>query len=226
LPKIPLTDVEVIVFFFNSLCKPMVSLRLYGRNWGPATIVQVLNDHRSIEPPYLRNTCSVKCTTALKNGRKLFGNDWEHGYRAVFATADDARATDLIRTDDENAVDYDIRALGTNLKSFPDEAGAGIFTRCVEYCIENNAPYTMSNVHLLALDLQNGVIPQHPASPAPGDVVTPTHLKSEAPNGEETENYFGTDEGMKTLSPAADKTSYLHGIGAYGSFANLDTLQE
>jgi hypothetical protein len=223
---IPLTDVEVIVFFFNSLCKPLVSLRLYGRNWGPATIVQVLNDYRSIEPPYLRNTCSVKCTTALKNGRKLFGNDWEHNHRAAFATADDARATDLIRTEDENAVDYDIRALGTNLKSFPDEAGAGIFTRCVEYCIENNAPYTMSNVHLLALDLQNGMIPQHPASPAPGDVVTPTHLKSEASYSEETENYFGKDDGMDTLSPAAGKTSYLHGFGAYGSFTNSDAPRE
>lgn len=161
----------------------------------------------------------------MKNGRKKFGNNWEEEYRATFATADDGRATDLIRPEGEKTVDYYVRALGTNLKGFPTD-GAGIFTRCVKYCIENNASYTMSNVHLLAVDIQNGTIPQHPASPAPGDVVTPTHLRSEAPDGEETDDSIVKDEGMNALSPAADKKSRSNGKGAYGSSTTLNTLQE
>ena len=226
LPKVPLTDVEVIVFFFNSLSKPMVSLRLYARKWGPATIVQALNGHRLIEPPYLRNTCSVKCTTALKNGRRLFGNSWEDEYSHAFAACDDRRATDLIRTKDKDSVDYYVRALGTNLKAFPDDQCAGIFTRCVQYCIENNAPYTMLNVHELAIALQNETTPQHPASPAPDDVVTPTHIKSEASSGEDIKHFFGTDDDMELSSPAANKTAYLRGNGAHGSSTSSNAPQE
>lgn len=163
---VPLTDTEVIVYFFNSLSKPIVSLRLYARGWGPASIVQCLNNHRDVDPPYLRNTASVKCTTAIKLGEKLYGPDWETEYRKVFVTAEDPKATDLIRADDRVMVDYDIRALTASLKMHPEGEEAGIFTQCVKYCIENDAPYTMSNVHQLAIDLQNGNIPQHPASPA------------------------------------------------------------
>lgn len=166
LPMVPLTDTEVIVYFFNSLSKPIVSLRLYARGWGPASIVQCLNNHRDVDPPYLRNTASVKCTTAIKLGEKLYGPDWETEYRKVFVTAEDPKATDLIRADDRVMVDYDIRALTASLKMHPEGEEAGIFTQCVKYCIENDAPYTMSNVHQLAIDLQNGNIPQHPASPA------------------------------------------------------------
>ncbi|OSS52865.1 hypothetical protein B5807_02823 [Epicoccum nigrum] len=201
----------------------MVSLRLYARSWGPASIVQALNDHRLIEPPYLRNTCSVKCTTAMKSGKKIFGENWENEFRAVFAGADDGKATDLMRTN-ENSVDYDVRALSTNLKGFPAGEDAGIFTHCVKYCIENNAPYTMSNVHQLAMSLQNGMVPQHPASPC--DVVTPTHLRAEAPDDEDIKSYFVKDGGVETLSPAADKTSYLYGFGAYGSSTDLDAPQK
>lgn len=165
LPMIPLTDTEVVVYFFNSLSKPVVSLRLYARGWGPASIVQCLNNHRDVDPPYLRNTASVKCTTAIKLGEKLYGAGWETDYRAVFATAEDAKATDLIRPDENDTVDYDVRALAAALKKHPEGEEAGIFTECVKYCLENNAPYTMSNVYKLAIDLQNGNVPQHPASP-------------------------------------------------------------
>lgn len=167
LPMIPLTDTEIIVYFFNSLSRPVVSLRLYARGWGPASIVQSLNDHRVVEPPYLRNTCSVKCTTAIKNGKKFYGDEWEAEYRTVLAEAEDCRATDLIRADEDDTCDYYVRALAVNLKQHPSGEDAGIFTACVKYCIENEAPYTMSNVHQLAVDLQDGNVPEHPASPDP-----------------------------------------------------------
>lgn len=165
LPLVPLTDTEVVVYFFNSLSRPVVSLRLYARGWGPASIVQCLNKHRDVDPPYLRNTASVKCTTAIKLGEKLYGANWEKEYRPVFASAEDPKATDFIRADEKVTVDYEIRALGAALKQHPTEEEGGIFTECVKYCIENDAPYTLSNVHQLAIDLQNGDVPQHPASP-------------------------------------------------------------
>jgi hypothetical protein len=170
LPMVPLTDAEVVVYFFNSLSKPAVSLRLYARGWSPASIVQCLNNHREVDPPYLRNTCSVKCTTAIKLGRKLYGPDWEEQYRAIFTNAEDPKATDLIRADVNDTVDYDICALGAALKKHPSGEEAGIFTECVKYCIENNARYTMSNVFQLAIDLQDGNVPQHPATSALDDL--------------------------------------------------------
>ena len=84
----PLTDAELIVYFFQSLTRPIVSLRLYARKWGPAGICDLLNEHRDIEPPYLRNTMSVKCTTALKKGRITYGEEWEDKHRRLFADAD------------------------------------------------------------------------------------------------------------------------------------------
>jgi hypothetical protein len=85
MPLLPVTDSELIVYFFQSLSRPIVSLRLYARRWGPAAISDTLNEHRDIHPPYLRNTMSVKCTTALKKGRTLYGEDWENTYRPMFA---------------------------------------------------------------------------------------------------------------------------------------------
>lgn len=169
IPMVPLTDTEIIVYFFQSLSRPMVSLRLYARNWGPRNIVEVLHDHREIEPPYLRNTCSVKCTTAIKKGKDKFGDDWERAYREVFSQAFDEQATDLVHLEDDelmHAMDYDIRSLSVGIKKHPKlGVDGGIFTQCVQYCHEHNAPYTLNNVWQLAADLQYERIPQHPPSP-------------------------------------------------------------
>ena len=226
LPMVPLTDTEVIVYFFNSLSKPVVSLRLYARGWGPASIVQCLNDHREVEPPYLRNTCSVKCTTAIKNGRKQFGDDWEAEYRAVFAEADDCKATDLIRADEDETVDYYVRALCANLKQHPTGHDAGIFTACVKYCAEHNAPYTMSNVYQLAIDLQDGNIPLHPASPASSDVAPPPQTLIRA-QGDDTEDGYTDEEGPGTPSPLTErKPSLVQFAGPSGStVVNMPCLQ-
>ena len=35
-----------------------------------------------------------------------------------------------------------------------------VSSRCVKYCIEHDAGYTLANVHLLALALQGGIDPQ------------------------------------------------------------------
>jgi hypothetical protein len=166
LPLLPLTDTEIIVYFFNSLSRPIVSLRLYAREWGPAAICDTLNSHRTVEPAYLRNTCSVKCTTAIKKGKQKYGDDWDTVNRTIFAnnaTTDD-KATDMIRlTRDEvpYAEDFDIRDLCNGLRKHPGEGDGGIFTRCVKYCQENNAAYNLSDVWELASDLDAGRTPRY-----------------------------------------------------------------
>jgi hypothetical protein len=162
LPLLPLTDTELIVYFFNSLSRPIVSLRLYGRGWGPAAICQTINTHRIVEPEYLRNTCSVKCTTAIK-----YGADWETENRAIFGDKDnttDEEATDMIRLDkDELAIapDFELRALCHGLRKHPGPADGGIFTQCVEYCEANDAAYKLSDVWKLASDLVTGRVPNY-----------------------------------------------------------------
>lgn len=226
LPLVPLTDTEVIVYFFNSLSKPNVSLRLYARGWGPATIVLTLNEHRAVEPPYLRNTCSVKCTTAIKNGKKTYGPGWEAEYRNVFLEADDSRATDLIRTDENDTVDYYVRALGANLKHHPSGQDAGIFTECVKYCIENNASYTMSNVFQLAIDLRNGNVPHHPASPAASDVMEPPQLGAPVQESEDSEEDWSEDEGVATPSPLTERKPPLQDSSSSVSFMAVNAPYE
>jgi hypothetical protein len=170
LPLLPLTDTELIVYFFNSLSRPIVSLRLYARGWGPAAICHAVNTHRVVEPEYLRNTCSVKCTTAIKKGRDRYGPDWERSNRAVLSdkSISDEKATDMIRLGHDelaNASDFDIRALCNGLRIHPGEADGGIFTRCVQYCEANNASYKLSNVWQLASDLDIGRTPRFSESP-------------------------------------------------------------
>jgi hypothetical protein len=159
IPALPLTDTEIIVYFFNSLCRPIVSLRLYARGWGPAAISDTINSYREIAPPYLRNTCSVKCTTAIKKGIERYGRDWEDSNRTVFQdhTMTDEEATDIIRLGpDEShlAVDFYLRDLCHGLRNHPSEDDAGVFTRCVIFCQENNAAYKLSDVQDLAADLE------------------------------------------------------------------------
>ena len=170
IPLLPLTDVEIVVYFFNTISRPPVALRLYSRQWGPANISDILNEYREIEPPYLRNTCSVKCTTALKNGRKTYGTQWEEDLKAVFSVVDDFKATDLIRnTANDLATDYELRSLCLKLKKHPSDKAAGIFTRCVKYCQETQATYTLSNAHELAAALTDGTISDSPMPSSPGD---------------------------------------------------------
>jgi hypothetical protein len=225
LPMIPLTDTELIVYFFNSLSKPMVSLRLYARGWGPASIVQALNDHRDVEPPYLRNTCSVKCTTAIKHGKRLHGNEWEAEQRAVFAEADDCKATDLIRADEveDDTVDYYVRALCANLKQHPVGENGGIFTACVKYCAEHNAPYIMSNVWQLAVDLQNGNVPQHPL-PADSYKVAPEPQTQERIKEEDTDDDWTEGGVLCSPSPLAKRKSSLTQYSGRSSFMAVDAL--
>jgi hypothetical protein len=172
LPLLPLTDTEIIVYFFNALCRPIVSLRLYARGWGPAAINDALNSHRIIEPAYLRNTCSVKCTTAIKRGIEKYGEKWDVVNRAVFQdkNMNDSRATDLIKLDHAEAAvatDFYLRDLCNGLRKHPGEDDGGIFTRCVQYCEANNASYKLSDAWKLATDLEAGRMPKR--SPTPKD---------------------------------------------------------
>lgn len=226
LPTVPLTDTELIVFFFNCLIKPNVALRLYARGWGPASIVAALNKHRVVKPPYLRNTCSVKCTTAIKNGRKNYGDGWESEYRAALADAEDDRATDLIRADGHAGLDYYVRALGIHLREYPSDRDAGIFTKCVQYCVEHQAPYTMSNVYTLAVDLQNNTVPQHPASPAPSAVVTPPKVEPRADEGEETEVDWSEDEHAVSPTPLTKRKPAQHDFGGPLGFVTVNSPME
>jgi hypothetical protein len=177
LPLLPLTDTEVIVYFFNALVRPIVSLRLYAREWGPLQICETLNSHRSVEPEYLRNTCSVKCTTAIKKGREKYGELWEPTNRAIFedrVRCTDDKATDMIRLAPDElhlAVDFDIRALCNGLKKFPNDRDGGIFTRCVKYCQENETNYKLSNVWELASDLDACRTPRRVVSNTSDDPV-------------------------------------------------------
>ena len=53
----------------------------------------------------------------------------------------------------------------------PDGNG-GIFTRCVMYCEEHNAPFTVANVVQLAIDLDAGRMPRPaPSQPSDSDTV-------------------------------------------------------
>jgi hypothetical protein len=173
-PTLPLTDTEVIVYFFNSLSRPIVALRLYARNWGPAHIADALNSHREIEGGYLRNTASVKCLTAIKKGKTMYGEDWDQIQRPILESANDLRCTDLMqlsRSEAKTAPDFDIRSLTMSLKKHPEVGvDGGIFTRCVKYCVEHNAPYTLRNVHELAIHINNMTQPTIPLSPTDSDI--------------------------------------------------------
>ncbi|KAJ4989680.1 hypothetical protein SVAN01_04897 [Stagonosporopsis vannaccii] len=216
LPQVPLTDLEIVVYFFNSLTRPIVSLRLYARGWAPNSISQTLNAYRDVEPPYLRNTCSVKCTGAIKNGKKWYGENWEAEHRPIFENATDELATDLIRTGEDEPVDYYIRALGVRLKQYPFDDGAGIFTDCVKYCIETGAPYTVSNVHKLAFDLHHGNVPQHPASPNPSDVASPPKIAGEADKDAE----WSEDDGPASPTPLAARKPRSVGFTAVNALTD------
>ncbi|KAF2279329.1 uncharacterized protein EI97DRAFT_172701 [Westerdykella ornata] len=164
-PRVPLTDKEIVVYFFNSLSRPIVSIRLYARGWGPSKIVETLNAHRDIEPPYLRNTCSVKCTTAQKRGVEKWGAEWDTSRREMFSNMDDVEATRLMYIGEdecEEPVDIDVLELLKGLKKHAEldveseYPQYGIFTRCVMWCEENQRSCLMSNIHEVAKALEEG----------------------------------------------------------------------
>jgi len=168
IPLVPLTDAELIVFFFNCLQRPIVALRLYARNWGPAEITRVLNEHRDIRPDgYQRNTCSVKCTTAIRRGRERYGSQWESHWRQVFLDADDADATDAIRLketeirNDTNNSDFRVLDLLNGLKKLPCDDGkeAGAFTGAIEWCARNDVDINISQIHSVVIALEHGLDP-------------------------------------------------------------------
>lgn len=163
LPILPLTDHELIIFFFNSLVRPIVSLRLYSRGWGPCELTRVLNEHRDIKPDgYQRNTCSVKCTTAIRRGLEIHGTNWKETYTKFFAAADDAEATDAIRLSREEADDNQdcgTEDLVVNLIKFPDAEHAGIFTEVVRWCTATGHGMQLSQMHRVAIMLEDGQDP-------------------------------------------------------------------
>ncbi|KAL7773901.1 hypothetical protein CFE70_003868 [Pyrenophora teres f. teres 0-1] len=158
IPNMPLTDTEIIVFFYQSVVRPVVAMRLYARSWGPVHITEALNTHRSAD--YLRNTCSVKCIASINKGKATYGVDWAANLQEAFKEADDAKATELIRFSDEElktikVVDADIRELAKGVDKMPKVGkDGGLFTKCVEYCVKHDVKYKLSNVVELAEKLR------------------------------------------------------------------------
>ncbi|KAF2744407.1 hypothetical protein M011DRAFT_172580 [Sporormia fimetaria CBS 119925] len=178
IPKVPLTEKEISVFFFNSLSRPVVANRLYARGWGPAKITDALNLHLGLDPPYLRNTCSVKCTTAFRRGKEKYGDDYEAQIRQTFRKATLAEATRLIEIQEDEGYqpcDIDILDLSKNIKRYPTlqdkaddcELQYSIFTRCVMYCQRTGTSCLLSEVHKLARKLEGPSTPE--ISPSDSD---------------------------------------------------------
>ncbi|CAI6230786.1 unnamed protein product [Periconia digitata] len=162
LPLIPITDEELIVFFFNGTTHPAFSLRLYARNWGPTQIVGLINNHREVKPKgYMKNTCSVRMTTALRRGLKEYGEVWQDLSSHFFRSVDDAVATDAISFlgDGVEYVDHQVLSMTNSLKIFPTGKGRGIFTESLAWCVENRADIMLSQLHIVALALSRGADP-------------------------------------------------------------------
>lgn len=163
LPLVPLTDVELIVFFYNSTIRPIVSVRLYARG-GPNWIAKMINEHRVVKPEgYKRNTCSVHCNKAVKTFISMHGEEWKTKTSEYFMTANDEQATDTIRQRGEeltNACDFPVLDLFKDLIKFPGEHQSGIFTHSIRWCRENNVNAMVSQVHLIAEALKKGEDPR------------------------------------------------------------------
>lgn len=163
LPLVPLTDVELIVFFYNSTSRPIVSVRLYARG-GPNVIAQIINDHRIVRPDgYKRNTCSVHCNKAVKTFIGTCGEDSKKQMSDFFETAGDEEATDAIRhqKDEMNKTcDYAVLHLFQDLIKLPAAGYGGIFTECIRWCRDNQVDARLSQVHLIAEALIEGTDPR------------------------------------------------------------------
>jgi hypothetical protein len=221
MPQMPLTNVELIVYFFNSISRPVVALRLYAQNEGPASITAILNEHRNTKPPYLRNTCSVKCVTAIRRGKELYGPQWELQYRAMFVDAMEMqdkesgllKATELIRIpeeESEDATDIDVLELLRGLSKHPQENdGRGWFTSCVEYCEENRLHWPLSEIHVLAAELHAGRRPQAYGAQLDDDFDMTLNdvcskIKSEVPSPQEVVATIESDSVIELSDTDAD----------------------
>ncbi|KAF2450300.1 hypothetical protein P171DRAFT_516214 [Karstenula rhodostoma CBS 690.94] len=163
LPLVPLTDVEIIVFFYNSSSRPIVAVRLYARG-GPNVIAQIINEHRVVNPDgYKRNTCSVHCNKAVKTFIRTNGEDRKKQISDFFEAAGDLEATDAIRHEESElstTCDFPILGLFRDLIKLPSGGQAGIFTECARWCQENQIDAQVSQAHLIADALANGTDPR------------------------------------------------------------------
>ncbi|KAF2635554.1 hypothetical protein P280DRAFT_193923 [Massarina eburnea CBS 473.64] len=166
IPMVPLNNLELIVFFLNCAVRPLFAARLYAK-LGPRKIADIVNEYREVLPEGFRaNTISRKITQALRKGQDEAaegGARWLDETYALFAAADDAKATDLIRLNDEEAAsapDFDVLNMVRGLRKYPAENGVeGLFTQCVRFCAENNVSYKLSRIHIMAIAIDNKLHP-------------------------------------------------------------------
>lgn len=153
LPLVPLTDVELIVFFYNSTARPIVAVRLYARG-GPNWIAQTINEHREVKPEgYKRNTCSVHCNKSVKAFIRQHGEEWKRKVSEYFEKADDEQATETIRHHDNelaDTCDFPVLGLFKDLHKLPGEHHRGVFTKCIRWCRDNKVNAKVSQIHLIA----------------------------------------------------------------------------
>lgn len=163
LPLVPLTDVEIIVFFYNSSSRPIVAVRLYARG-GPNVIAQIINEHRVVNPDgYKRNTCSVHCNKAVKTFIRMNGEDRKKQMSAFFEAAGDLEATNAIRHEEcelNTTCDFPMLGLFRDLIKLPSGRQAGVFTECARWCQDNQVDAQVSQAHLIAEALENGTDPR------------------------------------------------------------------
>ncbi|PSN71432.1 hypothetical protein BS50DRAFT_283095 [Corynespora cassiicola Philippines] len=162
LPLIPVTDLELVIYFYNLVSRPMVALRLYARGWGPARITNALNKYRKPDPPYLRNTCTVKCNTAFRRGKEMYGEDWHEANHEKFQHVDDCDATDILYDSikGNDLCDPDLLEVANGLVEYPDDVELGPLTKCIRYCVENGIHCPVSRAHELAMGLEGGEMPE------------------------------------------------------------------
>lgn len=108
--------------------------------------------------------------------------------REAFHGADDVKATELLRiTDDEceEPTDFDILDLLNGLKKHvytndddDDDEQVGIFTRCVMWCEKYNRSWRLSQIHTLAMALEEGSIPEQ-VTTSPSDTMEAMDSKTE-----------------------------------------------
>lgn len=215
-----------------------MSLRLYGRGRGPADICATLNEHRHIHPPYLRNTCSVKCVTAQRRGVERYGEQWCDRIKAAFAQVDDAQATRMleVKPDDGNdPEDIDVLTLCRGLKKHPEMPNNpgvyGIFAQCVMWCEEHNQSWMLSQIHEVAIALQAG------RDPIPNVTMETTEIMSFLNDNEEGKgegecmNHGEMAQSSSQISSVPSHLSHSgqeeHGVGAHeNSIEQLMTLSQ
>ncbi|OCK77630.1 hypothetical protein K432DRAFT_115153 [Lepidopterella palustris CBS 459.81] len=140
---VPMKDVEILVYCFNHITHPLVALRIMDNGWRPSEICEILNSHRDIEPPYLANTVTNKLKAVMARGKALYGENWPPADRAPRVD----QSIDDLRINDGKAQDCEIRAFAEGIKAHPYGHNAGLFTKCVKYCANNNDDTKVSEIH-------------------------------------------------------------------------------